>query len=302
MVYVIVCSNSSKLSASLQYVWICRSTRYQSISSCNVLCIVAKHSVMKFVLGVTTRKCGLLKTSWAEITALYSRRVLATSRASFSYAHTDRVTNYHWSCINGCPHKIEPCTFANFHVWDVKHYSTGRDKNAKQTCDPVLGEEEKKLSIFQKFKVMYKKYWYVLVPVHIVTSIGWFGGFYYLAKSGVDIVALLESWNFSEVIIRPLRDSSAGYFAVAYALYKIATPVRYTVTLGGTTVSINYLTKWGLIKPIPPKEKLKEMYEEKKENLKERRDQLKEKGEAFMHFQQTSSRSLHLKEIYKPQK
>lgn len=43
-------------------------------------------------------------------------------------------------------------------------------------------ETEKKLSIFQKFKDMYKKYWYVLVPVHLVTSACWFGGFYYLAK------------------------------------------------------------------------------------------------------------------------
>lgn len=42
--------------------------------------------------------------------------------------------------------------------------------------------EEKKLSLFQKFKQMYKEYWYVLIPVHVVTSIGWFGGFYYLAK------------------------------------------------------------------------------------------------------------------------
>lgn len=43
-------------------------------------------------------------------------------------------------------------------------------------------KEEKKLSLFQKFKQMYKEYWYVLVPVHLVTSAAWFGGFYYLAK------------------------------------------------------------------------------------------------------------------------
>ncbi|CAH1982121.1 unnamed protein product [Acanthoscelides obtectus] len=58
-----------------------------------------------------------------------------------------------------------------------------------------------------------------------------------------------------------------GYLTVAYALYKIATPVRYTVTVGGTTVSINYLKKWGYIKPVPSKEKLKEMYHDKKETF-----------------------------------
>jgi hypothetical protein len=51
-------------------------------------------------------------------------------------------------------------------------------------------------------------------------------------SSGVDVIALLESAGISEKVISPLRDSSAGYIALAYALYKIATPVRYTITLG----------------------------------------------------------------------
>lgn len=85
--------------------------------------------------------------------------------------------------------------------------------------------------------------------------------------SGVNIVGILENWNVSETILRHLRDSSMGYVAVAYALYKIATPLRYTVTLGGTTLSINYLKKWGYIKPVPSKEKLKEKYLVQKENL-----------------------------------
>ncbi|XP_044267548.1 protein FAM210A [Tribolium madens] len=146
-----------------------------------------------------------------------------------------------------------------------------------------LGKNKKKPSLFQRFKQMYKDYWYVLVPVHLVTSAAWFGGFYYLAKSGVDIVGILESWNISERIVNPLRDSSMGYVAVAYALYKIATPARYTVTLGGTTISINYLKKWGYIKPVPSKERLKEMYFEQKDNLletvRETKEGLKDKKE-----------------------
>lgn len=42
--------------------------------------------------------------------------------------------------------------------------------------------EVKKPTLFQKFKQMYRDYWYVLVPVHIVTSAVWFGSFYYMAK------------------------------------------------------------------------------------------------------------------------
>ncbi|KAG5893209.1 hypothetical protein JTB14_025613 [Gonioctena quinquepunctata] len=133
---------------------------------------------------------------------------------------------------------------------------------------------------------MYRDYWYVLLPVHVVTSVAWFGGFYYMAKSGIDIVAILESWQVSEKVINPLKDSSMGYIAVAYACYKIATPARYTVTLGGTTISINYLKKWGYIKPVPSKERMKELYQEKKDSLaksmKETKEGIKEKKENLM--------------------
>lgn len=117
---------------------------------------------------------------------------------------------------------------------------------------------------------MYKEYWYVLVPVHCVTSVFWFGGFYYAATTGVDVIAALEYIGVSEKLITPVRDSSLGHIATAYLLYKIATPARYTVTLGGTTVSIKYLVQWGYIKPIPTKAELVQMYKDKKENIQER--------------------------------
>jgi len=48
----------------------------------------------------------------------------------------------------------------------------------------------------------------------------------------VDIVQLLEFMNFSEKYINVVRNSSAGDLAITYALYKIFTPIRYTVTVG----------------------------------------------------------------------
>ncbi|KAJ8938382.1 hypothetical protein NQ314_011515 [Rhamnusium bicolor] len=137
-------------------------------------------------------------------------------------------------------------------------------------------KKEKKQSVFQKFKIMYRDYWYVLLPVHIITSTAWFGGFYFMAKSGIDIIAILESWHVNERLINPLKDSSMGYVAVSYALYKIATPVRYTITLGGTTISINYLKKWGYIKPVPSKERIKKLYEEKRDTLSKSMKETKE--------------------------
>lgn len=61
-----------------------------------------------------------------------------------------------------------------------------------------------------------------------------------------------------------------GHLAFAYMCYKILTPIRYTVTLGGTTVSIKYLSQWGYIRPMPSKEKLKQIYEDQKAKFKQK--------------------------------
>jgi len=106
-----------------------------------------------------------------------------------------------------------------------------------------------KLSLFARFKQMYKDYYYVLVPVHIVTSLGWYGGFYQASKSGVDIGKYMKKIGLSDHLVEKVTESGMGHFAVAYALYKIATPARYAVTLGGTTWSINRLQRLGYIKP-----------------------------------------------------
>ena len=95
--------------------------------------------------------------------------------------------------------------------------------------------------------------------------------------SGLDVVALLEKMNVSETIIKPLRSSSVGYYALTYAMYKVASPVRYAVTLAGTTWSINYLTKWGYIKPVPSKAAMQLMYEKRKEGFNLKREELRRK-------------------------
>lgn len=56
--------------------------------------------------------------------------------------------------------------------------------------------------------------------------------YYCFYFSGVDIVGWLESWNLSDKYLDMIRGSSAGHWAVTYALYKIFTPIRYTVTVG----------------------------------------------------------------------
>ncbi|XP_002025328.2 uncharacterized protein C18orf19 homolog A [Drosophila persimilis] len=138
------------------------------------------------------------------------------------------------------------------------------DSNASSTTATDLFGDAASKGLFAKFRHMYKQYWYVLIPVHCVTSIGWFGGFYYLSKSGVDVPSLLQYVHLSETIIEKVQSSDMGHYAIAYLCYKVATPLRYALTLGGTTVSIKYLVQRGHIKPIPSKNELIKMYEDKK--------------------------------------
>jgi len=187
---------------------------------------------------------------------------------------------------------IQPAISQIFCKVDLRQFSTG-----SPTCRDNK-EEKKKEGIVPRFKQMAKDYWYVLIPVHVATSIVWFGGFYVMAKSGLDIIAILEFISVPQSVVDKLKGSEAGYYALAYACYKVATPFRYTVTVGGTTYTVSKLTDMGYLKTSKQmadsvkdkkddlkekyetkKDDLKEKYESKKDDMKEKYDNIKEKYE-----------------------
>ena len=55
----------------------------------------------------------------------------------------------------------------------------------------VTEEDESKMTVFQKFKKVYKEYGYILMGVHVATSIGWYGAFYALAYRLVVVILLI---------------------------------------------------------------------------------------------------------------
>nr|XP_046256178.1 uncharacterized protein C18orf19 homolog B [Scatophagus argus]XP_046256179.1 uncharacterized protein C18orf19 homolog B [Scatophagus argus] len=141
--------------------------------------------------------------------------------------------------------------------------------------DPL---QDKSIGLFQRFKKTFKQYGKVMIPVHLLTSSVWFGTFYYAAMKGVNVVPFLEMIGLPESLVGLLRDSSSGYALTAYAMYKIATPARYTVTLGGTSLSIQYLRKHGYLSTPPPvKEYIQDRMEETKEKLTEKMEETKER-------------------------
>ncbi|XP_065281397.1 uncharacterized protein C18orf19 homolog B [Dermacentor albipictus] len=159
-----------------------------------------------------------------------------------------------------CTFSSNYCTKSDSKADLKKDVASPLEASAEPKKDEVV---EEKLNIFQRYKKMFKEYWYVMLPVHIATSIVWFGSFFYLATCGVDVVQILEYLGLPESIISPLRKSGLNYIATASALYKLATPARYTVTLGGTSIAIRLLVKRGLIKPMPTRGELRQMLRDK---------------------------------------
>ncbi|XP_058796113.1 protein FAM210A isoform X2 [Phymastichus coffea] len=162
-----------------------------------------------------------------------------------------RITSYQLNnySLFSKQHKYELESSALPCCTKVIQYSTSSKSDvAAQSATSKDCNEPKKVSIFQKMKQLAKDYWHILIPVHLVTSAGWVAIFYTAAKNGVDVMGLLESLHFSEKYLDMLRGSNAGHWAVTYALYKIFTPIRYTATVGGTTMCIRYLSRMGYLK------------------------------------------------------
>ncbi|XP_064640447.1 protein FAM210A-like [Lineus longissimus] len=135
---------------------------------------------------------------------------------------------------------------------------------------------ESNASIFRRFKDAYKEHGKTLIAVHCVTSAVWFGSFYYAARSGIDVHALLHGIGFPEKVITPLENSQLGNVAVMYIMYKIATPARYTVTLAGTRYAIKYLKKTGRIKEVPEGDSLRDLFSDSKDVFSQKVEERKE--------------------------
>ncbi|XP_067930360.1 uncharacterized protein C18orf19 homolog A-like [Watersipora subatra] len=149
--------------------------------------------------------------------------------------------------------------------------------DTKQSKDEP--QDEKGLTVFQRFTQVYKEYGKTLIAVHCVTSLLWYGGFYLVAQSGIDLLPFLVKMGASEAI--QSKYSAAGDYVVAYILYEIAKPVRYISTLALTRQAVVYMRRMGYLPPIKPENKLRNLAKDGRDNLKdkyqEQKDDMKER-------------------------
>ncbi|XP_074046097.1 protein FAM210A-like [Macrotis lagotis] len=107
------------------------------------------------------------------------------------------------------------------------------------------------------------------------------------APRGMNIVPFLEHIGLPNSIVDILKNSQSGNALTAYTLFKIATPARYTVTLGvishscclgGTSITVKYLRSHGYMSTPPlVKEYFQDKMEETKELISEKMGETKDR-------------------------
>lgn len=102
-------------------------------------------------------------------------------------------------------------------------------KNKEEDNDFDLPSDPK-VSFTRKFYINFKKYWYVMVPVHLVSSSAYFLGFCYLASIGISPVPLLEYLGLFKDYIQTVKDSKFAIIGVALVFQKLAAPIRLITT------------------------------------------------------------------------
>lgn len=104
-------------------------------------------------------------------------------RLSYSFGGLNNLNNLLLACDNIFCKNVPSKGKRQFHITHSNNLANKSDsKSAAAVGEYDLFDKESNLSLFAKFKLMYKKYWYVLIPVHVITSLGWIGIFYYLSK------------------------------------------------------------------------------------------------------------------------
>lgn len=142
-------------------------------------------------MNATARKCSILANLLSRNMPKYFSQQAFVNRAEFILyppCSSLAIRLFH-SRQQSREGRVWPVASSNSRV-SLAHFSSqkdGVDNRRKESggddYPPELTVEEdmKKLGLFARFKKMYKEYWYVLLPAHLVTSAVWFGSFYYLS-------------------------------------------------------------------------------------------------------------------------
>ncbi|GLE06321.1 hypothetical protein PINS_up015568 [Pythium insidiosum] len=113
-------------------------------------------------------------------------------------------------------------------------------------ADKVDGEAPPKLSWKQRAKQFIVEYGRAALCVHIVLSLLWLSLLYIAVSSGVDFSGVLRAIGLDS---KNAAANSASAWLVAYAIYRIISPIRYAVTCATTIAVVRMLRRRGIMAP-----------------------------------------------------
>ncbi|XP_022690353.1 uncharacterized protein C18orf19 homolog B-like isoform X2 [Varroa jacobsoni] len=148
----------------------------------------------------------------------------------------------------------------------LSHENKHAKDSAQTSENPTKSGEDR--TLFQRFKDDFARYWYVMLPVHITTSFGYFLCFYYLSKAGISPVPLMDFIGIPAQYVDPIRDSAVSHVAVGYAGYKLIAPIRYVTTIAVTGVTVRALLSRGILQSVPTFSQFKESVKTKIKSMR----------------------------------
>ncbi|XP_066289311.1 protein FAM210A-like isoform X2 [Branchiostoma lanceolatum] len=151
----------------------------------------------------------------------YPGLVLPTARCHTVTSHTFSTKFSPPQGGAACVHCCTVHSSANIAQRSEEKQQAVQEDQKEEEEEEDLDEKYRNLTLFQRFKYMVKDYGHVLIPVHVATSLVWFGSFYYMAICGIDPVPLLEQIGLPHSWVETMKKSGASDVMVAYAFYKV---------------------------------------------------------------------------------
>jgi len=140
----------------------------------------------------------------------------------------------------------------------IETNSTEENKTKVET-EKTEGSAKKKLGQTAQLAKVFAEYGTIGIVFHTTLSLTSLGISYTIVSSGVDVVALMQKFNFiTEVSTEAKVAGGASTFVIAYAFHKIFMPVRIFITVSATPMIVKKLRSIGLLK-TPKKKNTAEM-------------------------------------------
>ncbi|CAG9858964.1 unnamed protein product [Phyllotreta striolata] len=211
---------------------------------------ICTNSLKNFGLNATYSKIYRCYGQYFKINCITSTVLLHKSYPSYiNYSH---VTQLRYSHQEKTEHK-QKSTAKNLGIppgvlGDKIKKPIDVPLEKGKISEPMKTTQPAPLSLREKLKKAVKEYGSIVIVFHVGISLISLGTCYLLVSAGLDVPALFTYFGLKDWFSNNEIASSAGTFAISYAVHKVFAPVRIGITLVSVPFIVRYLRKIGFLK------------------------------------------------------